>query len=135
MSSVRIPVAVGELIDKITILEIKAARITEPAKLANVTRELELLQQARHGMEPTPVALGDLEAALKALNLRLWDIEDTIREKEHRGEFDARFIELARSVYRTNDERSAVKRKINALTGSEIVEEKSYTAYRSPTAD
>ena len=135
MSSVRIPVAVGELIDKITILEIKAVRITEPAKLANVTRELAFLQQVRNEMEHTSVDLGDLHAALKALNLRLWDIEDAIREKEHRGEFDARFIELARSVYRTNDERSAVKRKINVLTGSVIVEEKSYTAYRSPAAD
>ena len=73
--------------------------------------------------------------ALKALNLRLWDIEDALRTKEHRREFDAQFIELARSVYLTNDERSALKRKINAVTGSVIIEEKSYAAYQSPAAD
>ncbi|NNG15895.1 MAG: hypothetical protein HKM89_05380 [Gemmatimonadales bacterium] len=132
MSNVRIPVAVGELIDKITILEIKAGRITEREKHANVTRELGLLQQVWHGL-PQSVDLGELRATLKALNLRLWDIEDAIREKERRGEFDTRFIELARSVYRTNDERSAVKRTINAVTGSDIVEEKSYTAYQAPS--
>ena len=136
MSSVHIPVAVGELIDKITILEIKVGRITEPEKLANVTRELGLLRQVWHSLPQAAVDLGELRNGLKAVNLRLWDIEDAIREKERRGEFDARFIELARSVYLTNDERSAVKRKINAVTGSDIVEEKSYTAYhRFPSAE
>lgn len=134
MSSVQIPVAVGELIDKITILEIKAARITEPGKLANVMRELGLLREVWHSQPQAP-GLEDLRDALKALNLRLWDIEDALRTKEHRREFDAQFIELARSVYLTNDERSALKRKINALTGSVIIEEKSYTPYQSPAAD
>lgn len=132
MSSVRIPVAVGELIDKITILEIKAGRIADPEKLVNVTRELELLQEIWHGVELTSAELDDLRATLKSLNLRLWDVEDAIREKERHGEFDGGFIALARSVYHTNDERSAVKRRINMVTGSDIVEEKSYTAYRSP---
>jgi hypothetical protein len=135
MSSVHIPVAVGELIDKITILEIKAARITEPGKLANVLRELGLLREAWHSQPQAPADLEDLRDALKALNLRLWDIEDALRTKEHRREFDAQFIELARSVYLTNDERSALKRKINAVTGSVIIEEKSYAAYQSPAAD
>jgi hypothetical protein len=134
MSSVQIPVAVGELIDKITILEIKAARITEPGKLANVMRELGLLREVWHSQPQAP-GLEDLRDALKALNLRLWDIEDALRTKEHRREFDAQFIELARSVYLTNDERSGLKRKINALTGSVIIEEKSYTSYQSPAAD
>jgi hypothetical protein len=133
MSDVRIPVAVGELIDKITILEIKAARITQPAKRANVTRELELLQQVWHGLPQSSVDLEELRAALKTLNQRLWDIEDAIRDKERRNEFDARFIELARAVYHTNDERSAVKRRINEATGSDIIEEKSYSAYQSPS--
>ncbi|TFG53169.1 MAG: hypothetical protein E4H37_03955 [Gemmatimonadales bacterium] len=135
MSSVHIPVAVGELIDKITILEIKAARITEPGKLANVLRELGLLREAWQSLPQAPADLEDLRDALKALNLRLWDIEDALRTKEHRREFDAQFIELARSVYLTNDERSALKRKINAVTGSVIIEEKSYAAYQSPAAD
>lgn len=135
MSSVRIPVAVGELIDKITILEIKAARIVEPGKLANVTRELGLLREIWDSQPHPSADLEELRNALKALNLRLWDIEDAIREKEHRREFDAQFIELARSVYRTNDERSAVKQRINAATGSVIVEEKSYSAYQAPPAE
>jgi hypothetical protein len=135
MSSVRIPVAVGELIDKITILEIKAGRITEPGKLANVTRELGLLREVWQSLPHASADLEELRNALKALNLRLWDIENAIREKEHHREFDARFIELARSVYLTNDERSAVKQEINAATGSVIVEEKSYTAYQSPPAE
>jgi len=135
MSSVHIPVAVGELIDKITILEIKAARITEPGKLANVMRELGLLREAWRSLPQAPADLEGLRDGLKALNLRLWDIENALRTKEHRREFDAQFIELARSVYLTNDERSALKRKINAVTGSVIIEEKSYTAYQSPAAD
>lgn len=118
------PIAAGELIDKITILEIKAARITDAAKRANVMRELDALDalRARHGL----AGLDALTAELKAVNERLWDVEDEIRELEAEQRFDARFIELARAVYVTNDRRAALKKDINLAVGSAIVEEKSY---------
>ncbi len=118
------PIAAGELIDKITILEIKAARITDAVKRANVMRELDALDalRARHGL----AALDALTAELKAVNERLWDVEDEIRELEAEQRFDARFIELARAVYVTNDRRAALKKDINLAVGSVIVEEKSY---------
>ena len=102
------PIAAGELIDKITILEIKAARITDAAKRANVMRELDALDalRARHGL----AGLDALTAELKAVNERLWDVEDEIRELEAEQRFDARFIELARAVYVTNDRRAALKK-------------------------
>jgi|SRR5271165_216533 len=121
-----VPVAIGELIDKITILEIKAERITDPAKLRNIQRELsQLLPLWNRRREAGPV-LDALARELKKINEVLWTIEDDIRECESRQEFGARFIELARAVYRNNDRRAALKRKINELSGSTITEEKSY---------
>ena len=130
MSEILVPVSPGEVLDKITILRIKAARITDAAKLANVTRELELLERT---WAASPYGAKDVakdEAALQAVNERLWDIEDRIRDKERASSFDAGFIELARAVYIENDERALIKRRINVALGSAIVEEKSYTAYR-----
>lgn len=117
------PVSWGELIDKITILEIKAARIADPAKLANVRRELQALTAVRDTQGTAPVGLAD---ELRQVNEQLWDIEDLIRECEQRSDFGAAFVELARSVYKTNDRRAALKRKINDAMGSELVEVKSY---------
>lgn len=118
------PVSAGELLDKITILEIKAERISDAAKLANVRRELEALAALRdqHGLD----ALVTLTADLKVVNETLWQVEDEIRELEAASRFDARFIELARAVYVTNDRRAALKKEINLAVGSAIVEEKSY---------
>jgi hypothetical protein len=129
MVEIRVPVSPGELIDKITILRIKAARIAEPAKLANVRLELARLEET---WAASPFAHGDIEAdeqALGAVNERLWAIEDEIRAKEREQAFDADFIRLARAVYIENDERAAIKRRINVKLGSAIVEEKSYAAY------
>jgi hypothetical protein len=121
--------APGELIDKLTILEIKSERITDEGKLANIRRELESLDRVRHEELPASPELSRLTADLKKINEQLWNIEDAIRDCERRGDFGQQFIELARAVYHTNDRRAAVKRKINELLGSAIVEEKSYTIY------
>ncbi len=124
-----VPVAPGEFLDKLTILEIKAERMTDAAKLANVRRELELL---RATWAASPLAARDvtgLTAALRQVNETLWEIEDRIRELEAGERFDAEFISLARAVYRTNDRRAAIKREINVALGSDILEEKSYTPY------
>lgn len=124
-----VPVAPGEFLDKMAILEIKAERIADGAKLANVKRELELL---RSTWAASPLAMRDVSALttdLKRVNEALWEIEDRIRELEAVQRFDAEFISLARSVYRTNDRRAAIKREINVALGSDILEEKSYTAY------
>jgi hypothetical protein len=121
-----VPISVGELLDKISILELKEAAIAEPAKHANVVRELAALEEVRRReVAPLP-ELEALYAELKRVNGRLWQIEDDIRDHERAGRFDAAFVALARSVYRENDRRAALKRQINELTGSEIVEEKSY---------
>ncbi len=124
-----VPVSPGELLDKISILEIKSERISDADKRANVHRELDLLTGLWHaaGLETSEVT--KLRADLRALNESLWDIEDAIRDCERRGDFGERFVELARSVYRTNDRRAAVKRAINEALGSGIVEEKSYAEY------
>ena len=128
-TEIRVPISPGELIDKITILEIKSERITDPAKLANVRTELELLQ-ATWKESGLPTGEVDIEwARLRGVNAKLWDIEDLIRDKERDRAFDAEFIELARAVYVTHDERAAVKREINTKLGSRIVEEKSYAKY------
>ena len=119
------PVSVGELIDKITILEIKAERIEEPAAQANVLRELAALRALRD-REPMPEAVAALTAELAAANRALWDIEDALRRLEREGRFDAEFVALARQVYGVNDRRAALKRRISGLTGSAIVEEKLY---------
>jgi hypothetical protein len=121
-----VPISVGELLDKISILEIKAAAIADPAKHANVMRELAALDAVRGREVAAAPELAALYAELQAVNRRLWRIEDDIRAIERAGRFDDRFIELARSVYPNNDRRAVLKRQINELTGSEIVDEKSY---------
>ncbi len=128
MNTPNAPVSWGELIDKITILEIKSRHLSNPAALANVSHELQLLSKIA---EPamTTSGIAELKAKLTQINQTLWTIEDDIRDKEAAKSFDDRFIELARSVYRTNDERALVKRQINAALSSELVEEKSYKAY------
>jgi hypothetical protein len=124
--SVAVSIAPAELIDKITILEIKAERITDAEKLCHVRAELETLQSSReHTMLPSD-ALEALTIELHWLNGALWDIEDAIRECERAGDFGAKFVDLARSVYTNNDRRAALKRKINVRLGSKIVDEKSY---------
>ena len=128
--TVQVPVSVGELLDKLTILAIKLERIEDPAKRANIAREhaaLEAVVQAEGLRKPEGVM--DLEQELRSVNEQLWRIEDEIREHERQQRFDDGFIALARAVYRTNDERAVLKRRLNALTGSELVEEKSYAAY------
>ena len=129
MSGVSVTVSVGELIDKITILEIKAARLGDPAQRSNVTSELKSLVAARDAALPPSAELTELSLLLKRINERLWHIEDDIRDRERAKDFGPRFIELARSVYICNDERAALKRRINELLGSRIVEEKSYAPY------
>ena len=122
---IRIPVAVGELFDKITILRINAARLSDAGQLDNVRRELAELEAVAAAV-PGSAELDDLVARLQAINDALWDVEDGKRAHEREGRFDAAFIELARRVYKENDQRAAVKREINRLTGSALVEEKSH---------
>ena len=128
-NEIKVPISPGELLDKITILRIKSQRMSDPQKLHNVRLELEALQ----GTWSTSAYAGtDIEAdihALMTVNERLWVIEDDIRDKERARAFDAEFIRLARAVYVENDERAAIKRRINAKLGSTIVEEKSYRPY------
>ena len=130
MQDIRVPISPGELLDKITILRIKSARMSDAAKLANVRHELQLLEQTWATAVPAGVDLSGEERALEAVNERLWDIEDQIRDEEDAQRFDARFIELARAVYVSNDERAAIKKRINTKLGSALVEEKSYRPYR-----
>jgi hypothetical protein len=129
VQTILVPLSPGELLDKITILRIKSARMKDPAKLANVRRELELLEQVWHESVPAGIDLSADEKALEAVNARLWDIEDDIREHEAQGSFAKEFVELARAVYINNDERAAIKKRINTRLGSAIVEEKSYRDY------
>ncbi len=124
-----VPVSWGELLDKITILEIKSRRIADPAKLDNVQRELAALNAVvtAHG-----APLNDLATTmdeLRGVNEALWDVEDEIRDCERNRDFGPRFVELARSVYHSNDRRAALKRVLNDRLGSELVEEKSYQPY------
>jgi hypothetical protein len=119
----------AELLDRISILEIKAERIVDETKHAHVRRELDMLRAAWAGSPYAAAELSRLTAELKRVNEALWDIEDRIRAKEAKQLFDAEFVELARSVYRTNDRRAAIKREVNASLGSSIQEEKSYTPY------
>lgn len=128
-AEIKVPISPGELVDKITILEIKSARMTDAAKLANVRTELAMLQET---WNTSAYAAHDIKAqwtALRKINEKLWDIEDDIRDLERARQFDREFIQLARAVYVTNDERAAVKRDINTRLGSKIVEEKSYAKY------
>ena len=122
-------IAPGELIDKITILRIKSERIGDEAKLKNVRTELDILQKTQAEEVPQSDEMVRLEEALKTVNEALWEIEDDIRDCERKGDFGAEFIRLARAVYVTNDKRAALKKEINLLLGSTIVEEKSYAEY------
>jgi hypothetical protein len=129
-----VPISVGELVDKITILEIKSKRINNPSQLDNIARELGALRAVRLGVIDH-VMLDRLGAELKRVNAMLWDIEDAIRACDARGEFGTRFIELARSVYRLNDDRARLKKEINVVSGSRLVEEKSYAPFQRDGSD
>jgi Family of unknown function (DUF6165) len=130
VTEIQVPISPGELIDKITILEIKSERMTDANKLANVRHELGLLKATWQTSDYSATDISAEWTRLKLINEQLWVIEDDIRDKERARQFDARFIELARAVYVTNDERAKVKRIINDRLGSKIVEEKSYADYR-----
>jgi len=123
-------VSCGELVDKITILEIKSKKFSGEKK-KNVDTELESLNRTRHAYLPHNEEIDRLTDELREVNLKLWNIEDDVRAKERDKQFDEEFIQLARSVYFTNDERGILKRKINDLCGSRLVEEKEYTQFRS----
>ena len=125
----QVPVSVGEVLDKITILQIKLAHISDAAKRANIQNELGALLPLVAGDAFTTDQMQALMAELKSVNEALWDIEDDIREKEAAKSFDAEFIRLARAVYITNDKRAEIKKQINLATGSALVEEKSYESY------
>lgn len=129
-----VPQSWGEIIDKITILQIKSEKLSDPAKLKNVHRELDELVAVRERHFPKHEGLADLAAQLKKVNESLWWVEDDIRDCERAKDFGPRFIELARAVYVTNDLRGNVKREINELLGSALVEEKSYAAYADDQA-
>jgi hypothetical protein len=126
---IRLDVAPGELVDKMTILEIKLERITGPDQLKNVRNEYSLIRETFRRCIPPSQELTRLMAALKRSNERLWVIEDEIRDCEREKDFGPKFIELARSVYRNNDQRARLKRDINTLLNSSIIEEKSYRSY------
>lgn len=128
-AEIKVPISPGELIDKITILQIKSARMTDAAKVANVRTELTLLEATWRESAYSNSDISAQWTALRTINEKLWDIEDRIRDKERAHTFDQEFIDLARAVYVTNDERAAVKRDINTRLGSKIVEEKSYAKY------
>lgn len=131
MSEISVPISPGELLDKITILRIKSKRMSDAAKLANVRIELEVLEKTWSVSAYSKMDIGADVIALLAVNERLWVIEDDIRDKERVQQFDADFIRLARAVYFENDERAAIKRRINVKLGSSIVEEKSYSDYKT----
>ena len=124
-----VEVAPGELIDKITILEIKLNKINDEAKLTNVRREYEILMETYRAKIEETDALRALIDELREANAKLWDIEDDIRDLERSKDFGDAFVSLARSVYRSNDQRAAMKREINELLNSTIIEEKSYAEY------
>jgi hypothetical protein len=127
--AVKIPVSWGELLDKLTILQIKMERIEDPEKRRNVQKELITLDAVWRDRGVPALELDELVRQLRQINEQLWDIEDAIRLCERQQEFGARFVQLARSVYQSNDRRAAVKYQINRLLDSEIVEEKSYESY------
>ena len=127
--SIKIELSVGELLDKISILQIKAERIVDPAKLENINKELDVLMSLWKDSAYSNNNLESETNELKAINEELWAIEDKIRDKERNRVFDKGFIELARAVYITNDKRAGIKRIINSKTGSELIEEKSYSDY------
>ncbi len=129
MKSPYVPISWGELLDKMTILQIKFENLTSEDALKNVDRESKQLRAIFNENFSADMEANRLEAELKQINQQLWDIEDKIRDKERNGSFDNEFIQLARSVYITNDERSRIKRRINDVFGSELFEEKSYSEY------
>ena len=129
MLSPQVPISWGELFDKITILQIKLENLTSKTALENVEREYRQLRSIFIESFPDNIEAKNMEVELKQINQQLWDIEDQIRDKERNMSFDENFIQLARSVYITNDQRSRIKRRINDMFGSELVEEKSYTEY------
>mgnify|MGYP006082757711 CR=1 FL=1 len=129
MKSPKIPISWGELFDKITILQIKNENLTSKSALENVEREFKQLRSILIKNFPARADAEQLETELRQINKKLWDIEDRIRDKERNTSFDDEFIQLARSVYIVNDERSRIKRRINEIFGSEFVEEKSYSDY------
>lgn len=134
MPEVQVPVSFGELLDKLAILQIKSERMQDAGKLANVRRELSALEKTWLAHPAAGRDVVRLRAQLKAVNERLWEIEDEIRLKEKAGQFDEEFVRLARSVYFENDERARIKKEINLALGSSFVEEKSYQDYRGEGA-
>ena len=129
METILVPISPGELLDKLTILQIKSERMEDETKLANVRHERDLLMETWSSLGVSDPKIDELWSDLKGVNEALWDIEDEIRDKERERAFDDRFIELARAVYFTNDKRSEIKKRINVHLGSKIVEEKSYQDY------
>ncbi len=129
MNEILIPISPGELLDKITILQIKAERIDDPAKVANVKTELDMLEKVWSENVDSDATIDALTVELKSINEKLWEIEDDIRDEERNKRFGERFIELARAVYVTNDERADAKKRVNLHLNSNIVEEKSYQDY------
>ena len=130
--ALKMEVSIGEFLDKITILEIKSERIEDPGKLENVAKELDLLRGTWERSQLSATDIASQMKALKQVNEALWDIEDKIRRKEADQSFDDEFLQLARSVYQSNDHRAAIKRELNSLLGSDLVEEKSYPDYTPP---
>jgi hypothetical protein len=130
-NEIRVPISPGELLDKITILRIKSQRMSDPAKVSNVRHELSVLEETWAASAYAGVDIEADIAALLRVNERLWVIEDDIRDKERAQTFDAEFIRLARAVYVENDERAAIKRRINTQLGSALIEEKSYRDYQA----
>ena len=128
--TIKVDVSVGEFLDKVCILEIKSERIKDAAKLENVNKELTLLKDVWGKSEFAKADISDEMGRLKAINEKIWEIEDDIRDKERDRAFDDRFIELARSVYYSNDERAAIKKELNMKLSSDLVEEKSYSSYQ-----
>jgi Family of unknown function (DUF6165) len=129
-----VPISVGELMDKITILEIKSERIKNPSQLKNIAHELDALRSVRLS-DIERAMLDKLSGELKRVNAELWDVEDAIRDCEARSDFGEPFIALARTVYRLNDERSRLKKAINLASGSRLVEEKSYRSFQREGSD
>ncbi len=130
MNEILIPISPGELLDKITILQIKAERIADPVKVTNVKTELDMLSKVWSEAVEVDAEITALTTELKSVNQALWEIEDDIRDEERSRRFGERFIELARAVYVTNDERANAKKKVNLHLNSTIVEEKSYQDYQ-----
>lgn len=131
MSLLSLPASFGDAADQLSILQIKRERISDPAKRVNIEAQLQLVSQALVGAVGGDAGFAALFARLKAINERLWDIEEDIRAHERRGDFGDAFVQLARAVYQTNDKRSRVKREIDLLFGSPILEEKSYVDHNS----